>query len=82
MPPTRRVPTADPADVAPAAPAAPVEPDTQVEATAVAAQLEQAQKGLLDVIIDAVNPGTAHGIDINLARQAAEVHQILFGESR
>lgn len=44
--------------------------------------LEQARTGLLTVITNAVSAETDHGVDIVLARQAAEVHHILFGESR
>ena len=44
--------------------------------------LEQARTGLLTVITNAVSPETDHGVDVVLARQAADVYQILFGESR
>jgi hypothetical protein len=56
----------------------PATPDTVTVQTL----LEQVQRALLDVITNAVSADTNHGVDIVLARQAAEVHRILFGESR
>lgn len=44
--------------------------------------LDQAQRGLLTLINNSVSPETDHGVDVVLARQAAEVYHILFGESR
>jgi hypothetical protein len=57
------------------------EPDTQVETDSVAAQLDRAQLGLLEVINDAVSKD-GHGVDIVLAQQAADVYKSLFGETR
>lgn len=73
--------TAEPAAEAQASVAAPAE-DIPVETESVPALLERAQRGLLSVINNAVSLETDNGLDIVLARQAAEVYTILFGESR
>lgn len=58
-------------------------PETQAASQPAAEELlEHARSGLLTVITNAVSPETDHGVDIVLARQAADVYQILFGESR
>lgn len=49
---------------------------TQVETDSVTALFNDIQKGLLNVINDAVQGE----VDINLAKQSAEVYQMLFGE--
>lgn len=62
---------------------APVEGEAAPSAeVTVAGLLAQVQHGLLTVIKDAVDPGSGHGVDINLAAQAGAVYTNLFGESR